>query len=79
LVEVPHQDRIIRQVGEQLLAHLPTPPRILVPCHAALVMTIGRLLVVAAEEGLTTEDDVLRVNPVFGVGINFIAEYIPQG
>jgi hypothetical protein len=68
LIEVTENHRVVGKAGEKFFAHLPSPPLFFLPSHVALSSLAG-LGVVAAEEGIAAEDDVLRINPTVLVGI----------
>jgi hypothetical protein len=76
LVEVPEDDRVVRKLREQFLAHLPPPLLLFFPRHVFLIRSIGRLSVVTAEEGVFAEYEVLRVDPIISFNVRLVPEYI---
>ena len=63
LVKVPQNNSVVWQVREDLLAHVPPPRLLLLPVELLALRVRRALPVVAAEERVTAEDDVLAVHP----------------
>lgn len=63
LVEIAKDDRIIRDLREQLCAHLPSPLLLFVPGDTLLLCIRRTLPVVTAEEGVPAVDDILAIHP----------------
>jgi len=77
LVKVSEDDGIIRKVWEQLFSHLPPLPLLFVPGETWLSGVRGALTVVAAEERVPREDNILPIHPILLVlGVTLINQAI---
>ena len=63
LVKVPQNNSVVWQVREDLLAHVPPPRLLLLPVELLALRVRRTLPVIAAEERVAAEDDVLAVHP----------------
>ena len=63
LVEVTENDGIVWQMRKELLAHLPSPLLLFFPAELPALCIGSALPVIAAEEGVATEYDVLPIDP----------------
>ena len=64
LIEVAKDDSIIRDLWEQLFAHLPSSPLLFIPTQTLLLGVWSALSVITTEECVSAVDNVLAIDPI---------------